>query len=166
MEIILRPWQKEDATALATIANNAKIAANVRDRFPHPYTVNDAQQWIQLNQHKIPCENFAIIFENELAGSIGCLPKDDVYRKNIEVGYFIAEKFWGKGIASKALSVLLEYIPQRFDVTRVYAEVFETNTASMKVLQKNGFYLESIRRKAVIKNGSLLDDYLWVKHIN
>jgi RimJ/RimL family protein N-acetyltransferase len=107
----------------------------------------------------------AIVYNGQIAGSIGVMTKDDVYRKSIEIGYFIGEPFWGKGIASQAVSHLIEYIKANFDVIRVYAEVFHHNKASMKVLEKNGFHLEGIREKAVIKNNIILDDYVWVKFL-
>ncbi|HET9826384.1 MAG TPA: GNAT family protein, partial [Chitinophagaceae bacterium] len=75
----------------------------------------------------------------------------------------IGEEYWGKGIATEAIRQLVEYIQKKFDVVRVYAEVFAYNKASMKVLEKNGFYLECIRKKAAIKNNVILDDYVWVK---
>lgn len=161
--ITLRNWQKEDAQPLALIANNRKIWNNLRNQMPHPYTVMDAMQWIQKCRDEKPPKNFAIAYNSMLAGSIGFVPKDDVYKKTMEIGYFIGENFWGKGIATEAVSQLLEHIQQHFDVVRIYAEVFEHNKASMKVLLNNGFYLEGIRRKAVFKNNELMDDYVWVK---
>lgn len=162
-KIFLRTWQHADAQQLATIANNRNVWNNVRDHLPNPYTVTNALQWIAHCKDEKPSVNFAITFNGEPVGSIGCKRKEDVERKNIEIGYFLGEKYWGKGIATEAVRLLLEYIKQQFDVERAYAEVFEHNKASMKVLQKNGFYLESIRRKSVIKNNILLNDYVWVK---
>jgi [ribosomal protein S5]-alanine N-acetyltransferase len=164
-KIVLRPWQKEDAQALAAIANNRQVWDNVRDYFPTPYTVLDAEQWLESIRTIHPVQNFAILYQGRIAGNIGIVPKDDVYRMNVEIGYFVGEEFWGKGIATEATRLLVEYIKQEFNVVRIYAEVFETNKASMRVLQKCGFYLEGIRRKAVIKNGVIMDDYVWVKLI-
>jgi [ribosomal protein S5]-alanine N-acetyltransferase len=161
--ISLRQWQTEDAPALVTIANNKKIWDNLRDQLPHPYTVDDANDWIAHCKKQKPAVNFAIIYKGEIAGSIGCVQKTDVYRKGMEIGYFVGETFWGKGIATEAVRILLEYITKHFEVVRIYAEVFAHNKASMKVLQKNGFYLESIRRKAAYKNKKIIDDYVWVK---
>src|SRR5438270_7697020 len=124
-KILLRPWQSQDAQPLAAIANNRKIWNNVRDQLPYPYTVTDAQQWIAHCKEQDPAVNFAVIYNREIAGSIGCIPKTDVYRKNMEIGYFIGEHFWGKGIATEAVRTLLNYIQNRFDAIRIYAEVFE-----------------------------------------
>ncbi len=164
--IILRPWRKEDAQPLASIANNRKIWLNVRDRFPHPYTVMDALQWIQLQADEKPVQHFCIVYHDKVAGSIGVVLKDDVYRRTIEIGYFIGEAFWGKGIATESVRLMIEYIQKQYEVIRIFAEVFEHNKASMTVLRKNGFYLEGIRKKAVIKDGVIMDDYVWVKLIN
>lgn len=165
-DVILRPWKREDAQQLASIANNRNIWINVRDRFPHPYTVMDAMQWIEQQKKEAITHNFCIEHINKVAGGIGIIPKDDVYRKTVEIGYFVGEAFWGKGIATKAVQVLVEHIERTFDVVRIFAEVFEHNKASMTVLRKNGFYLEGIRRKSVIKDGVIMDDYVWVKLIN
>jgi RimJ/RimL family protein N-acetyltransferase len=89
--------------------------------------------------------------------------KEDISRRSVEIGYLVGEMFWGKGIATEAVKRLLQFIEQKLDMVRVFAHVFEHNTASMKVLRKNGFYLESIQRKAVVKNNQVMDDYVWVK---
>ena len=162
-KILLRPWQREDAQALATITNNRNIWNNLRDHIPHPYTVMDALQWITHCKEQNPAINFAITYNGRVAGSIGCVPQKDVHRKSVEIGYFIDENCWGKGIATESVHILLEYIQTRFDVVRIYAEVFAHNKTSMKVLQKNGFYLEGIRKRSSVKNNILLDDYVWVK---
>lgn len=163
MSLILRRWQTEDAQALANIANNRHIWNNVRDRLPSPYTVTDALQWIAQSKTDKLHTNFAVVCDDELTGSIGYIRKEDVYRKNVEIGYFIGEQYWGRGIATHAVAMLLDCIIAETDAVRIYAEVFEYNKASMKVLQKNGFYLEGIHRKAAIKNNTIVDDYIWVK---
>ena len=162
-DVILRPWKKEDARPLAIIANNKNVWNNLRDSVPHPYTIKDAEQWITHSAAQKPMLNFAVLYKAALAGSIGCVPKTDVYRKNMEIGYFIGEAYWNLGIGTAAVRILLNYIEKQFDVVRIYAEVYEHNKASMHILRRNGFYLESIRRKSAIKNNILLDDYVWVK---
>lgn len=164
-KVEIRPWKPEDAGQLAQVCNNKKIWLNVRDRFPHPYTVGNAVEWIAYTMVQNPVQNFGIIYNGDIAGSVGVTPKEDVYRKSIEIGYFIAEQFWGKGIATSAVALAIDYIKSHFDVVRIYAEVFSHNEASMKVLEKNGFHLEGIRKKAVIKDNVLMDDYVWVRFI-
>lgn len=162
-KIILRPWLPEDVSQLTFIANNRNIWNNLRDRLPHPYTREDAVKWIKFCRNQHPALNFAVVYDRLVIGSAGIMLKDDVYKKNIEIGYFTGEPYQGEGVATEAVRLLLEYIYERFDAVRIYAEVFAHNKASMRVLQKNGFYLESIRRKSALKNGELLDDYIWVK---
>ncbi|MDB5250316.1 MAG: family N-acetyltransferase [Segetibacter sp.] len=161
----IRSWKPEDAGPLAAICNNKKIWLNVRDTFPHPYTVGNAVEWISFTLGQKPIKNMAIVYNGNIAGSIGVTPKEDVYRKSIEIGYFVGEAYWGKGIATLAVAQMMEYIKTNFEVVRIYAEVFGHNKASMKVLKKNGFHLEGIREKAVIKNNEIMDDYVWVKFI-
>lgn len=164
MELIkLRRWQSEDALSLSIMANNKKIWDNVRDRLPHPYTLEDARTWIASTQKENPAVNFCVEYDGWVAGSAGIILQNDIYRKSAEVGYFIAEPYWGKGIATKALSILISYLQNNFDLVRVYAIIFTHNQASIQVLRKNNFYLESIRRKAAIKNDQIIDDMVWVK---
>ena len=161
--VVLRPWQKQDAQELASIANNRNIWNNVLDALPSPYTVMDAMQWIAHVNGQQPVLNFAIVFKGNIVGSIGCVPKEDVSRKTVEIGYFVGEPYWGNGIASRAVQLLNEFVTTRLDVARIDAHVFAQNKASMKVLLKNGFYLEAIHRKAAFKNNQFLDDYVWAK---
>lgn len=162
MKVLLREWKKTDVPGLARIANNKRVWDNVRDRLPYPYTEKDAKEWISLVKKQELVTTFCVEADGEVAGSIGFVLKEDVYRKNIEIGYFIGEGYWGQGVATEAVRQLIEHIRKNFDVIRIYAEVFEHNKASMKVLEKNGFYLESIRKKAAFKNDAILDDYVWV----
>jgi ribosomal-protein-alanine N-acetyltransferase len=163
MNVVLREWKRSDASSLARIANNKKIWDNVRDRLPYPYTKKDAKEWLALVRKQKTVTTLCVEADGEIAGSVGFTLKEDVYRKNAEIGYFIGEDYWGKGIATEAVKQLVNYIQKKFDVVRIYAEVFEYNKASMKVLEKNGFYLECVRKKAAIKNNVILDDYVWVK---
>lgn len=167
MNVLIRPWQATDAQPLVTLANNKKIWDNVRDYFPHPYTAQDAEQWLALNVGIRPVLNFVIEVDSNFAGSIGMVPKTDIYRNNMEIGYWLGEPFWGKGIATKAITLICEEIAKDYPhINRICAEVFENNKASMRALEKNGFVLECIRKKAAIKNHQLLDDYVWVKFLS
>lgn len=163
MSIQLRPWDFADIPALAKMANNKKIWDMLRDRMPYPYSEKDALDFIRLSREQDPVCNFTIECNGELVGSIALVPKEDVYRLSAEIGYYIAEPHWGKGIATIAIAELLEYIDHQFSFQRIYAEVFESNKASMRVLEKNGFHLEGIRKKAVVKNNLVMDDYVFVK---
>ncbi|MBI1783478.1 MAG: GNAT family N-acetyltransferase [Sphingobacteriales bacterium] len=164
MIVKIRQWKKADKAALLQLVNNKKIWYNVRDRLPYPYTDKDADEWLKLNVGIKPVLNYVIEVDGKFAGSIGMVPKEDVYRCNMEIGYWIGEPFWNNGVATKAIALLESIIWKEYpDVVRIYADVYEYNKASMKALEKNGFHLEAIHKKAVIKNNLLLDEYVWVK---
>ncbi len=162
-KIVLRPWQKLDAQELAAVANNRNIWKQVRDALPSPYTVMDALNWIAHANAQTPICNFAIVCDGKVTGSIGCKTKDDISRKTTEIGYFVGENYWGRGIATEAVSLLTDFISTRMDIIRIEATVFAANHASMRVLHKNGFCLESIQRKAAIKENEVIDHYIWVR---
>jgi RimJ/RimL family protein N-acetyltransferase len=164
MMITLRPWHYGDVNVLPALANNINIWNQVRDVFPHPYTRKHAEEWVFLQQGKKPATNFAIEVDGRLAGGIGLLLKEDIYKCSAEIGYWIGEPFWGKGIATEAIRLLVDAAWREFPhLVRIYAEVFPSNPASYRALEKNGFQLEGIRKNAVIKNGVIGDDMVWVK---
>jgi RimJ/RimL family protein N-acetyltransferase len=160
--IILRPWTIRDAPQLALIADNKKIADNVRDGLPQPYTVKDARDWLNiiLPQNNPP-RYFAIITDNKLVGSFGVTTKTDIYRKNIEIGYFVTESHWGKGIATRAIKAATAYAFRNFDIVRVYAESFADNHGSRRALEKAGFKLEAILKSNIIKNEIIKDSCIY-----
>jgi len=160
--ITLRPWSLDDAEQLALIANNKKIADKLRDGFPFPYSLNDAKNWLNsILGDNNPPRLFAITVNEKLVGSIGIVPKTDIYRKNLEIGYFLSEEYWGKGIATKAIKAVVSYAFRSFDIVRIYAEPFADNPASRKALEKAGFILEAILKKNVIKNGVIKDSCIY-----
>lgn len=161
-QTIIRPWRPDDLSELVSLANNVHIWNSLRNAFPHPYTLADGEAWLALMAQMSPVVNFAIEYNGSLAGGIGLILNGDVYVRSAEVGYWIGEPYWGHGIATEALRQMVSYTFTYFDIVRIYAEVFENNKASMRVLEKNGFYLEGVRRKAVFKNDQLMDDYIWV----
>jgi len=159
----LRAWRWSDSKTLIRLINSKKIWDNVRDHLPHPYTHKDADLFLQHNVDKARTTNFAITDNGELVGGIGFILKDDVYRFTTEIGYWIGESYWGRGYATEAIRLLIGNIRLHSPlIVRVYAEVFDYNKASMRALEKNGFYLETIRRKGVVKNGIIRDDYVYV----
>jgi len=157
----IRQWTLEDIPSLARHANNASISANLRDGFPYPYTEKNAEIFISANL-EAPW-NYAIEVNGEAVGGIGLVIGLDVHRFSAEMGYWLAEPYWGRGIVSKAVHALTTYAFQHTDLIRIYATVFESNLASMRVLDKNGFQLEGILRKNVVKRGVVLDNYLFAK---
>ena len=159
----LRSYDPEYAGTFAQIRNNPAILNNGYDKTPDPFTKQDAIDFINIQVGKKPPQRFLIFYNNELAGEIGITIQDDVHRLCAEIGYFIAEPFWGKGLATEAIKKMTEYTFATFEIVRIVAGVFDFNKASMKALEKNGYHLESIRKKSVIKNGQIIDDYIWVK---
>jgi RimJ/RimL family protein N-acetyltransferase len=158
----LTEWRESYADSLAEHANNSKIAQSLRDSFPNPYTKEDADAWIQFNQTKPkPTINLAIVVEGVCIGAIGLLPKTDIHRCNIEMGYWIGEAYWGQGIVTEAVKYMIKYTFEQFDVVRIYAGVFEGNIGSQYVLKKAGFTLESTIPKGVIKNGISLHEHIY-----
>ncbi|MDR0791758.1 MAG: GNAT family N-acetyltransferase [Chitinophagaceae bacterium] len=155
---VLREWRLQDVKSLVENANNINIWKNVRDYFPHPYTEKDAEKFIQsvIHQPK-PYTIFAIEIEGKAVGGIGIIPQEDIYKITTEMGYWLGEKYWNRGIMTRAVKQMVEYTFKKFSVTKIFAAIFEYNTASMKVLEKAGFTKEAILKKAAIKNGKTID---------
>lgn len=159
---LLRPWKNSDAGFLPKHANNKKIAAQLRDLFPHPYTRKDAKQWIEMvSSMNDPVRYFAIDVEGEPVGSIAITPKQDVYRMNAEIGYFLGEQYWGRGIIAEALKAIVSYGFESFDIIRIFAEPYADNLASRRALEKAGFRLEATFRKNIIKGGVIRDSCIY-----
>ena len=154
---VLRTWQEDDYPSLARYANNINIWNNVRDAFPHPYTEDDAKAYIKYVTAMPFTENMTIEVNGEACGGIGFIPLSDVERFSAELGYWIGEPYWGRGIVSDAVSAFIHYVFTETEIIRLFASVFEYNPASMKVLEKNGFRKVGIMNKAAIKNGKLID---------
>lgn len=164
MKVKIRAWHKNDKQPLLQLINNKKIWDNVLDRLPYPYTEKDADEWLKLNVGINPVLNFVIEADGKFAGSIGMTPGKDVHRHSWEIGYWLGEPFWNKGIITQAIhQAELHIWKSHPSVTRIFAKVFEHNSASMRALEKNGFQLEAVHKKAVLKNNILLDEYVWVK---
>lgn len=157
----LRPWRDEDAQSLVQHANNPAVAANLRDRFPSPYTASDAKIWLATVRCENPPANFAIILQGEAVGGIGVFPGSDVDRVSGEVGYWLGEAVWGRGIASSALGAFVPYCYRVFHLTRLFATPFAHNIASRRVLEKSGFTLDAILRRAAMKHGKVIDYALY-----
>ncbi len=159
----LRPWRTEDAPSLTKHANNPKIAINLRDGFPHPYTLDDAVQWIESMLKQEQTIVSAIEINGEAVGGIGVIPLADVYRMTAEIGYWLSETYWNKGVISEIIPALSDYIFSQTDCIRIQARIFQNNKASMRVLEKSGFHPEAVHRKAVLKQGQIMDEYIWVR---
>lgn len=163
MEFKLRPWQTSDLHDLVRNANNWNVAKNMTDRFPHPYTEADASAFIGFANSEQPVHIFAIDIGGEAVGGIGVHPQADIHRKNAELGYWLAEAFWGKGIISAAIRQAVDFAFATYDIDRVFARPFGTNLASQRTLEKNGFVLEGRFAKALYKNGEYLDELIYAR---
>lgn len=161
--IKLRPLTINDKNRLVEIADNKNISSNLRDGFPHPYTLENAVSFISNVSKADPTEVFAIEWNGEYVGNIGLHKGTDVYRKSAEVGYFLGEPYWNKGIITRAVNLICDYGFRELDIVRIHAGIFEFNAASMRVLEKCGFRREAIFKNAVFKNGEFCDEYRYVK---
>jgi RimJ/RimL family protein N-acetyltransferase len=159
----LRPWRRGDEEALVRGANNREVWRNLRDLFPHPYTLADARAWIERCVGLDPPRGFAIEVRGEACGSIGVFTLEDVHRRTAEIGYWLAEKEWGRGIMTEAVAAMTERAFRELDVVRIQAAVFEWNPASMRVLEKCGYVREAWLRKSVWKDGQLIDSAMYAK---
>ena len=155
----LRPLRSSDRATMAQLANNKKIWDNVRDAFGHPYTEKNAEEFIQRQANSDTEKVFAIDFNGELCGLVGLILQKDVYRKSAEIGYWIGELYWDRGIATQAVGLLVSHAFDQLTLVRLYAGVFEYNVESMRVLEKNGFQKEGISKKSIFKNGKFWDEH-------
>lgn len=159
----IRPWRLDDADSLVKHANNRKVWLALRDLFPHPYTIQDAQEFLQRAISEQPTTKFCVEVEGVAAGGIGIHPKEDVHRRTAGLGYWLGEEFWGRGIMTEAVAAFSDFCFENFPLRRIYAEAFANNPASARVLEKAGFVFEGRLRNNVTKDGKLLDSLLYAK---
>ena len=157
----LRSFRESDAAELARHANNRKVSMQLRDRFPHPYTIDDAHEWIAIARGRDPEQNFAITVDDLPVGGIGVEIQDDVERCSAEVGYWIGESHWGRGIATVAVSGITRFAFEAYDLERLFGVVNVSNPASCRVLEKAGYQLEGRMRRSAIKDGTVTDRFLY-----
>jgi len=162
-EYMIRDWKKSDAEAISHYADNPNVAIRLRDRFPCPYTIYDAEGFLAAVSRQDPRTAFAIATRHEAIGGIGLDLGSDVYRFTAELGYWLGEPFWGKGIMTEAVSRFTTWAFEQLKLYRIYANVFATNTASARVLEKAGFEFEGCLRAGVFKDGQILDQLLFAR---
>jgi RimJ/RimL family protein N-acetyltransferase len=160
-QAVIRSWRWDDISSLVRHANNRRVWRNLQDRFPHPYTTTDAEHWIRQATGTPPETHFAIAIGDEAVGGIGLDLQNDVFRRSAEIGIWLGEPFWGRGIATEAVRALTDLAFTQFDLCRVFAGVFEWNPASMRLLEKAGYSLEARLRKSVTKDGQTIDQMLY-----
>ena len=159
----IRPWRLDDAGSLAKRANNRKVWLALRDLFPHPYTIQDADEFLQRAISEQPTTKFCIEVEGVAAGAIGIRLGQDVHRHTAGLGYWLGEELWGRGIMTEAVGALTDFCFDNFPLRRIYAEAFANNPVSARVLEKVGFVFEGRLKNHVIKDGELLDSLLYAK---
>jgi ribosomal-protein-alanine N-acetyltransferase len=159
----IRDWRKEDAASLARHADSREVWLQLRDLFPHPYTMEHAREWIASAGGRDPMTDFAIVVGDEAVGGIGVRLGEDVGRRSAEIGYWLGEAHWGRGIATEAVNTFSEYAFDAYDLVRLWASVFETNPASCRVLEKAGYVYEGRLRRSVLKAGRTLDGLLYAR---
>lgn len=161
MKVKLRSWKAGDLGKLVQLANNNNIAKNMMDTFPHPYSVEDGKRFLDVVTAVRPVRIFAIEADGELCGGIGIHPQHDIRRMNAELGYWLAEPYWGQGIITEAIRQIVKYTFDHFNIDRIFACPFGTNIASQKVLEKTGFKLEARLEKTFLKNDEAIDELIY-----
>ena len=159
----IRDWRVSDAESLAKHASNRRVWITLRDRFPHPYTIEDANEFLSGAKTEKSEKNFCIEIDGSAAGGIGFKLGEDVHRHTAEFGYWLGQEFWGHGIMSEVVPVFVDYCFENFPLNRISAQTYSNNPASARVLEKAGFVLEGRLRKNVFKDGEILDSLVYAK---
>ncbi len=163
-QFTLRPYRHGDETSLVRHANNRNVSRNLADLFPYPYTMESAKEWVALNvNNPITHLSLAIAIEDEVVGGIGLTAKDDVFAQTAEVGYWLSEEHWGRGIATEALGLVVQHAFNDLGLARLEAGVFAWNPKSARVLEKNGFTLEARLKNRIYKDGQFVDELLYAR---
>ena len=159
MKCRIRKWELSDAKDLAAALSNKKVQDNLRDGLPYPYTEQDGKEFISamLSADENETFAFAITVDNMVIGSIGIFRQGNIHRQTAELGYYIAEEYWGKGIMTEAVKQICKYVFANSDIIRIYAEPFGEYIASCRVLEKVGFQYEGTLRSNAVKNGKVID---------
>jgi RimJ/RimL family protein N-acetyltransferase len=158
MDFTLRKWAPSDLHDLVRYADNRNVARWLTDGFPHPYTEADGRSFLDSIASDDPVKVFAIEVDGHAVGSIGIFPQSDVHRLNAELGYWLAEPYWGRGIMPEAVRRVCNYGFRMFEVERIFARPFGGNRASQRVLEKAGFDFEARFEGAIIKDGERFDE--------
>ncbi|MYC29564.1 MAG: GNAT family N-acetyltransferase [Chloroflexi bacterium] len=160
-EWLIRSWRPDDVSGLVKYANNRRVSRTLRDAFPYPYTTEDARAWLRFATQEQPEANYAIASPKEAIGGIGLKLGNDVFSRSAEIGYWLGEPYWGKGIATGAVSAFTRFAFSNYDLARIEARVYENNPASARVLEKAGYVCEGRLRKSITKDGRTMDHFLY-----
>jgi ribosomal-protein-alanine N-acetyltransferase len=163
MKCLIRPWRREDAADLALALNNKNIQNNLRDGLPYPYTAADALDYINamLGAARDTAYAFAITVDDRAVGSIGVFRRENIHARTAEMGYYVAQPYWGQGLGTAAVAQTCRYIFAKTDILRIFAEPFSYNAGSCRILEKNGFVCEGVMHSNAVKCGQILDMKLY-----
>lgn len=166
MEIVLekctlREWRRSDEASLVKHANNKNVSRTLSDIFPYPYTLDDARAWLGKHEGVEPQRDFAIVIDGEAVGGVGIYLGKDIQRRSAELGYWLGEDYWGRGIVTEAVRAVVRYAFETFDLMHIFAGLFEHNVGSRRVLEKAGFELEGRLRMHVTKDGETMNDLIF-----
>lgn len=159
----IRKWRLSDAADLAAAIGNKRVQDNLRDGLPYPYTPQDGTEYItaMLSADETETFAFAVTVKDRAVGSIGIFRQGNIHRLTAELGYYLAEEYWGRGIMTEAVRQACESVFKTSDIVRIYAEPFAYNKASCRVLEKAGFQYEGTLRRNALKNGRIIDMRLY-----
>jgi len=159
MKCKIRKWKLTDAKDIAVALSNKNVQDNLRDGLPSPYSEQDGMDFISsmLSANETETFAFAITLDDKAIGSIGVFRQQNIHRQTAEMGYYIAEEYWGNGIMTDAVKQICEYVFENSDILRIYAEPFAHNIGSCRVLEKAGFKYEGTLRSNAVKNGKVVD---------
>jgi RimJ/RimL family protein N-acetyltransferase len=160
----LRAWRASDAVSLSKHADNVNVWRWMSDSFPHPYTLAIAEHWATRGHIDFGGENWAIALDDETVGGCGAHQGAAQFSCNAEVGWWVGESLWGRGVATRVAAALAQRAFSRPGITRVYAPVHAGNARSMRVAEKNGFVLEAVQPKSAIKAGRVIDRWIWARY--
>ncbi|HET9341914.1 MAG TPA: GNAT family N-acetyltransferase [Candidatus Eremiobacteraceae bacterium] len=166
MEIILeqctlREWRPSDEASLVKHANNKNVSRNLSDIFPYPYTAEAARAWLGKHEGVQPQRDFAIVIDGDAVGGVGLYPGKDIFHRSAEIGYWLGEEYWGRGIVTEAVRAVTKYGFEAFNLMHIFAGCFERNTGSRRVLEKAGFELEGRLRMHATKDGVTMNDVVY-----
>lgn len=159
MSQVIRKWRESDAEDLAAALSNKNILNNLRDGLPYPYTVDDAKEYISAMLHADSNQvfAFAVVAGDKAIGSVGIFRQSNIHSRTAELGYYLSQEYWGRGLMTEAVKSACDYVFKNSDIIRIYAEPFARNSASCKVLEKAGFTCEGTLRSNAVKNGTVED---------
>lgn len=157
---VLRPWRLDDLDSLVAAANDVSVSRSLRDRFPYPYTGDDGRAWLTRAVDESD-RAWALDIDGSAVGGVSLHPGVDVHRHSAELGYWLGQRHWGRGIMTAVVRTFAPRAMDAFRLHRLYATVYENNPASARVLEKAGFAREGVQKSAVVKRGELLDLHVY-----